>query len=80
MTDLRERRIATVARALARSHGLGDHMTNLVPWTRDATTAVDALFPPAAEPVAQADLTAIAHVPGCQFVGTSLCNCPRPTA
>lgn len=25
------------------------------------------------------DLPAIAHVTGCQFVGTSLCECPRPT-
>ena len=32
--------IATVARALARSHGLGDHMRNLDPWKHDARICI----------------------------------------
>lgn len=33
-----------VARALARSHGLGDHMPNIEPWMKDARTATRAVI------------------------------------
>lgn len=41
---LAEEAVPVVARALARSHGLGDHMgdEHLKPWLRDARTAAEA--------------------------------------
>lgn len=43
LTKTSEADVERVARALARSHGLGDHMTNLGPWMRDARTALEAM-------------------------------------
>lgn len=39
--------VERVARALARSHGLGDHRPNIEPWKPDARIAVETLATPA---------------------------------